>query len=202
MFWVLVSYWPWRLLLKLENEHAPKTVKWNSQVLPSKNTCAALVVSWTVQKGCLFHQLGLITLMWEASESLLSLSDCSPPESFPYLSPDDDTAQHHTGSIIREIFSHMCPLMMHYSENDSLVVLFSCEMIPQCANIKQKKEDLRVRFERLFLSFNYPADVTYGCLFLVFLSLLLWSRLASCWSRLLWQQQEHRRLVLSLLFMV
>lgn len=165
MFWVLVSYWPWKLLLKFEN--APKTVKWNSRVLPSKNTRAALVVSWAVQKDCLFHQLGLITLMWEASESLLSLSDCSPPESFPYLSPDDDTAQHHTGSIIREIFSHMCPLMMHYSENDSLVVLFSCEDPTVC---KYKTETGRPACERLFLTFNYPADVTYGCLFLVFLS--------------------------------
>lgn len=64
-------------------------------------------------------------MMWEASESLLSLSDCSPPEPFAYLSPDDDTAQHHTSSIIHEIFSYTHPQMTHYVESDSLVLLLS-----------------------------------------------------------------------------
>lgn len=73
-------------------------------VLPCENTCSTLIISWKVHKSCMFHQLGLITLMWEASKSLLSLSDCSPLEPFAYLSPDDDTAQHHTSLIIHEIF--------------------------------------------------------------------------------------------------
>lgn len=59
--------------------------------MPPCASHAALLFSWKVQMGCLFHQLGLITLMWEASKSLLSLSDCAPPEPFAYLSPDDDT---------------------------------------------------------------------------------------------------------------
>ena len=120
----LVPTTPINLIIRLENQRAlifrnqireRSHVKLHrSRLLPRK-----------VQQGCLFHQLGLITLMWEASESLLSLSDCSPPEPFTYLSPDDDTAQHHTSSIIHEIFSRTRPLMAHYVENDSLVVLFS-----------------------------------------------------------------------------
>ncbi len=95
-----------------------------TKVLPCE-TVLLVSLAERFRRVCLFHQLGLITLMWEASESLLSLSDCSPPEPFAYLSLDDDTAQHHTSSIIHEIFSHTRPLMTHYVENDSPVVLFN-----------------------------------------------------------------------------
>lgn len=205
MVWGLVSYQPWKVLLKFENEHAPKTVESNREVLPSKNTRTALVASWKVGKGCLFHRLGLITLMWGAGESLLSLSDCSPPESFPYLSPCDDTAQHHTGSIICEIFSHMRPLMTHYGDNDSPVVPFSCVKIPACENKEEQKEKEKNRktniwgffFYFYLLSFKYPAD-SDSCL-AVFWAFSL-SFCGADWrshrSRLPWQQQEHQRLVI------
>ncbi len=97
---------------------------------------------------------------------LVKLCDCSSPDHFAYLSLDDDTAQHHIRSIIHEIFSHTCPLMANYVDNDSGCAFQLCIKIWRCLK-KNTGNAVCEASLHLLLVFSFIRKLMVNCLLAV-----------------------------------
>ena len=133
--------------------------------------------------------------MWEGGESLLSLSDCSPPEPFAYLSPDDDSARHHTGSITRDIFSHTPVLWWRHVLEMTLGLCFwaTREDDGMRRRLRAHVTDSRSIWPLFFFPFSsLISRLMVNCLSAVPFFLCSVSFFGADWcsrSRLPWQQQ-------------